>query len=190
MLPPPSLPSPQPDGGFAGAGTAPQAESVARWLVNHTCSTSPPCTCGTTRGGGSCRAAPKDIPPSDIVEIFDVSTKRWSSTTLPHARAGSSTAAGWLGGAGVSFFGSGGGDSGTVDLLRAVDMTWLPSLKTALVKRPPPCTCTMTRTLPVRYGHIYAVSILQGRGGTLPAVVDLAGRDVLITTPLPVRYVM
>jgi hypothetical protein len=42
---------------------------------------------------------------------------------------------GWAGTqeAGCAFFGSGGGDSGTIDLLHARSMSWLPSLKTALV---------------------------------------------------------
>jgi hypothetical protein len=83
--------------------------------------------------GGGVSGAPKGSPPSAAVAIFNVSTKRWSAGTLPHARAGSSTSGGWLSAPGVSFFGSGGGDSGTVDLLRADGLVWLPSLKTTLV---------------------------------------------------------
>ena len=61
---------------------------------------------------------------------------------LPHARAGSSTSGGWLNEAGVSFFGSGGGDSGTVDLLDAETLEWLPSLRTAMVHEFTACAGT------------------------------------------------
>lgn len=92
--------------------------------------------------GGGVSGQPKGSPPSNAVAIFNFTTKRWGSAHLPHARAGSSTSGGWLAESGVAFFGSGGGDSGSVDLLRAEDLVWLPSLRTKLVHEFTACAGT------------------------------------------------
>ena len=111
--------------------------------------------------GGAPSGSPKGSPPSDIVEILDVPTARWARAQLPHARAGSSTAGGWLSAVGCAFFGSGGGDSGTVDLLRSRDQVWLPSLKTALVHEFTACA---------GIGHTIVCAGGQGHNKSDPAI--------------------
>jgi hypothetical protein len=96
--------------------------------------------------GGTQAGLPKGSPPSDDIEIFNVSSSGWvkleKEFKLPHARGGDSTNGGWLEDLGIAFFGSGGGDSGSVDVLRASDMEWLPSLKTTLVHEFTACAGT------------------------------------------------
>jgi hypothetical protein len=52
--------------------------------------------------GGGLSGAPKGTPPSNAVEVFNLTTRRWwggggqPAIHLPHARAGSSTSGGWL----------------------------------------------------------------------------------------------
>ena len=101
--------------------------------------------------GGGVAGMPKGTPPSDDIEIFNVTESNrggepWlllgSEFKLPHIRGGDSTSGGWLPSVGVAFFGSGGGDSGSVDLLRAADMEWLPSPKTTLIHEFTACAGT------------------------------------------------
>lgn len=97
--------------------------------------------------GGSPPGQPKGSPPSNDIEILNVTSSDWLDLSrtrfkLPHHRGGDSTTGGWLPDVGVAFFGSGGGDSGTVDLLRAFDMEWLPSLQTTLVHEFTACAGT------------------------------------------------
>lgn len=73
--------------------------------------------------GGSIEGQPKGTPPTNHIDVFDVSTSSWSSnqTVLPHASAGDSTCAGQVGE--TSFFGSA-LSVGAVDLYDATSGTW------------------------------------------------------------------
>lgn len=119
--------------------------------------------------GGSPAGSVKGSPPSDDIEIFNVTSSQWlqlgSRFKLPHLRGGDSTTGGWLEDIGVAFFGAGGGDSGTVDLLRASDMEWLPSLNTTLVHEFTACAGT-GRTIACGGGQGHNKSDTRVPGGT------------------------
>ena len=128
--------------------------------------------------GGTPAGLPKGSPPSDDIEIFNISASSSSSDKepwlvlgpkfkLPHMRGGDSTSGGWLPQAGVAFFGSGGGDSGSVDVLRASDMEWLPSLKTELVHEFTACAGTV-RTIACAGGQGHNKSDMR-----VPAATDV-----------------
>lgn len=100
---------------------------------------------GTTQvafAGGNVPGQPKGSPLSTLVDIFDVHTKVWSVAHLPHGRGGDSTTGGWLDQVGLAFFGSGGGDSGSVDVFNPKNNSWAPSLPTSLVHEFTACAGT------------------------------------------------